>query len=116
MRSPEDLEFQQLCQRVAKGYDQQKPIVIVEQGSKWFVADGHHRGEAARRAGMVTIPVLKLKSGTPQATISHYASLCNVNADANVSTSVEDIFMCMKEVYVIPSFSVYNVSDIVMAA
>ena len=116
MRSPDDPEFQLLCSRVAKGYDQSKPIVIVQQGGKWFVADGHHRGEAARRAKMVTIPVLKLKPDTPQAAISRYASLCNVNADANVSTTIEDIFTRVKEVYVIPSVSVYSMSDIVMAA
>jgi hypothetical protein len=116
MRSPDDIEFQRLCQRVVKGYDQQKPIVIVQQDGKWFVADGHHRAEAARKANMEFIPVLKLKSTTPQAAISRYASLCNVNADANVSTSVEDIFQRAKEVYIISSFSVNNMSDIVMAA
>ena len=58
MRSVDDPEFQLLCSRVAKGYDQSKPIVIVQQGGKWFVADGHHRAEAERRAVLVEIPAV----------------------------------------------------------
>jgi hypothetical protein len=58
MRSPDDPEFQLLCSRVAKGYDQSKPIVIVQQGGKWFVADGHHRAEAESRAVLVEIPAV----------------------------------------------------------
>jgi ParB-like chromosome segregation protein Spo0J len=56
MQSADDPEFLLLCQRVAKGYDQSKPIVVVQQGSKWYVCDSHHRVLAARRAGLVAIP------------------------------------------------------------
>ncbi len=98
MRSPDDPEFQALCRRVAKGYNQSKPIVIVQQGNKWYVADGHHHAEAARTAKVEMILVLKLKSTTPRAAISCYASLCYVNSDANVSTSIEDIFVHVKKV------------------
>ncbi len=56
--SPVDPAFQQLCRAIGQGYDQSKPIVIVQQGSKCFVVDGHHRAEAARRAGLVEIPAV----------------------------------------------------------
>jgi uncharacterized protein (DUF1015 family) len=50
--------FQQLCRAIGQGYDQSKLIVIVQQGGKWFVADGHHRAEAERRAVLVEIPAV----------------------------------------------------------
>jgi ParB-like chromosome segregation protein Spo0J len=56
--TPDDPAFQQLCHAIAQGYDQTKAIEVVQQGSKWFVIDGHHRAEPARVAGLVEIPAV----------------------------------------------------------
>jgi hypothetical protein len=56
-RAPDDPAFQ-LCHAIAQGYDQTKAIEVVQQGSKRFVIDGHHRAEAARVAGLVEIPAV----------------------------------------------------------
>ncbi len=56
--SPDDAAFQQLCYAIAQGYDQTKAIEVVQQGSKWYVIDGHHHVEAASMAGLIEIPAV----------------------------------------------------------
>ncbi len=56
--SPDNAAFQQLCCAIVQGYDQRKPIVVVQQQEKWYVAEGQQRMEAACQAGLVEIPVV----------------------------------------------------------